>query len=450
MWSVVIHYESQCVPTPFAWYFHNMPVWFKRLSTSLTFYIEIYQPLAFLLPISCLKKFVFLQQALLMVLIILSGNYNFFNILIIVICIPMLERGRHVEWFSSRTDMFLSLIIGIVLTAHYMYWFDVKLDIFGLQVTTEIAFNRQQLDAIVTKTTYFVVCLGIFMFVVTVTYAIYNYWTTDPASRSRKLFYCLLAVGVATPLFTISIVPFVVIDREVHDSIPETLRNFYYRIDPYQIVNPYGLFRTMTGLNGRPEVIVEGAADPNGPWKEFSFYSKPGNVSQAPIFVLPHQPRLDWQLWFAALGSYRYNPFFLSLTYHLMEDTPEVLRLMSRPQPFKETPRYIRAQLYHYHYTTPGEKVDWWTRELQYEYMPTFPKRDEVLVDYLKRSGLLLTKEYDTTNILDLLLLRLHSFVYAIDQAIFVWGMVTSCLIIIAHKFLSSFIPFGLFSLPNV
>nr|CDJ82726.1 Lipase maturation factor 2 [Haemonchus contortus] len=109
-----------------------------------------------------------------MVLIILSGNYNFFNILIIVICIPMLERGRHVEWFSSRTDMFLSLIIGIVLTAHYMYWFDVKLDIFGLQVTTEIAFNRQQLDAIVTKTTYFVVCLGIFMFVVTVTYAIYK------------------------------------------------------------------------------------------------------------------------------------------------------------------------------------------------------------------------------------------------------------------------------------
>ncbi|KAK6032497.1 hypothetical protein OSTOST_01320, partial [Ostertagia ostertagi] len=79
----------------------------------------------------------------------------------------------------------------------------------------------------------------------------------------------------------------------------------------------------MTGLNGRPEVIVEGAPDPDGPWKEFEFYSKPGNVSQAPVFVLPHQPRLDWQMWFAALGSYRYNPFFLSLVHHLMEGTPE-------------------------------------------------------------------------------------------------------------------------------
>uniref|UniRef100_A0A0N4XBD5 Lipase maturation factor 2 n=1 Tax=Haemonchus placei TaxID=6290 RepID=A0A0N4XBD5_HAEPC len=271
----------------------------------------------------------------------------------------------------------------------------------------------------------------------------------------------LLAVGVATPLFTISIVRIyssMILDYGILElfQFNRFHHSFYYSyfchlfllflLSFFSLYFPY----RMTGLNGRPEVIVEGAVDPNGPWKEFSFYSKPGNVSQAPIFVLPHQPRLDWQLWFAALGSYRYNPFFLSLTYHLMEDTPEVLRLMSRPQPFKETPRYIRAQLYHYHYTTPGEKIDWWTRELQYEYMPTFPKRDEVLVDYLKRSGLLLTKEYGTTNILDLLLLRLHSFVYAIDQAIFVWGMISSCLIIIAHKFLSSFIPFSLFSLPNV
>ncbi|PIO60724.1 hypothetical protein TELCIR_17772, partial [Teladorsagia circumcincta] len=129
-----IHYESQCVPTPIAWYFHHMPGWFRRLSTSLTFYIEIYLPLAFLLPLSCLRKFVFCQQ-----------------------------------------------------------------------------------------------------------------------------------------------VPFTVIDKSVYDSIPDALTKFYYQIDPYQIVNPYGLFRTMTGLNGRPEVIVEGALDPDGPWKEFDFYSKPGN-----------------------------------------------------------------------------------------------------------------------------------------------------------------------------
>ncbi|KAK6032499.1 hypothetical protein OSTOST_01322, partial [Ostertagia ostertagi] len=66
-----IHYESQCVPTPVAWYFHHMPRWFRRLSTSLTFYIEIYLPLAFLLPLSCLRKFVFCQQVVCLTYIIL-------------------------------------------------------------------------------------------------------------------------------------------------------------------------------------------------------------------------------------------------------------------------------------------------------------------------------------------------------------------------------------------
>ncbi|KAK6032498.1 hypothetical protein OSTOST_01321 [Ostertagia ostertagi] len=107
-----------------------------------------------------------------MVMIILTGNYNFFNILIIVICIPMLERGRHVQWFSTWTDNILSLIIGSVLTAHYMYWFNVSFHVTSLQVTTEIVFERRQLDAAVTKTTCFLLYLGVFMFVTTVVTAV--------------------------------------------------------------------------------------------------------------------------------------------------------------------------------------------------------------------------------------------------------------------------------------
>ena len=88
--------------------------------------------------------------------------------------------------------------------------------------------------------------------------------------------------------------------------------------------------RSMTGIGGRPEVVLEGADTVEGPWTEYHFFYKPGNTSWAPRclshivivmiitiprFVLPHQPRLDWQMWFAALGSYNHNPWLLSLVY---------------------------------------------------------------------------------------------------------------------------------------
>ena len=71
----------------------------------------------------------------------------------------------------------------------------------------------------------------------------------------------------------------------------------------------------MTGIGGRPEVVIEGALRESGPWREYHFSYKPGDLAAAPTFCLPHQPRLDWQMWFAALGSYQHNPWLLNLAY---------------------------------------------------------------------------------------------------------------------------------------
>ena len=79
--------------------------------------------------------------------------------------------------------------------------------------------------------------------------------------------------------------------------------------------------RRMTGVGGRPEVILEGADSVGGPWSQYEFLYKPGNTSSAPQFMLPHQPRLDWQMWFAALGSYQHNPWLLSLVFRLLGES---------------------------------------------------------------------------------------------------------------------------------
>jgi hypothetical protein len=95
-------------------------------------------------------------------------------------------------------------------------------------------------------------------------------------------------------------------------------------------------------------------------------------VKRAPRWVEPQQPRLDWQMWFAALGSARQNSWFVGLVARLLENSPTVLALLEH-NPFPEKPpRYVRAILYDYHFTTRAERNatgDWWKREEKREYL---------------------------------------------------------------------------------
>ena len=141
-------------------------------------------------------------------------------------------------------------------------------------------------------------------------------------------------------------------------------------IEPFRIVNGYGLFRVMT--KSRPEIILEGSAD-GIEWLPYEFKWKPGDLNQPPHWAAPHQPRLDWQMWFAALGTYRQNPWFVSFLERLLRNRPEVTRLLVR-NPFpNDPPRYVRARLYEYHFTNWTEHRGtgaWWKREERENYLP--------------------------------------------------------------------------------
>jgi hypothetical protein len=123
-------------------------------------------------------------------------------------------------------------------------------------------------------------------------------------------------------------------------------------LQPFEIVNHYGLFAVMTTT--RPEIIIEGSDDRVN-WKEYSFPYKPGNLHRSLPFIAPYQPRLDWQMWFAALGNYQESPWVQSLLYRLLRGDAPVLSLLD-PPPFSKPPRYIRALLYMYDFSTPEER----------------------------------------------------------------------------------------------
>jgi hypothetical protein len=101
--------------------------------------------------------------------------------------------------------------------------------------------------------------------------------------------------------------------------------------------NGYGLFRVMT--TERPEIIVEGSNDGVN-WRAYEFRWKPGDIYRRPGFVAPHQPRLDWQMWFAALENVRANPWFVRFLVRLLEGSPEVLSLVEK-SPFPGRPAEV-------------------------------------------------------------------------------------------------------------
>jgi hypothetical protein len=139
------------------------------------------------------------------------------------------------------------------------------------------------------------------------------------------------------------------------------MRSLELMLSPLNLTNTYGLFAVMT--TSRPEIVLEGSAD-GKVWTPYEFKWKPGDLNRRPGLVAPMQPRLDWQMWFAALGSIQQNSWFLNLVGRLLEGSPEVAGLLAI-NPFPDTPpRQVRAVLYHYKFTQFGEDSGaWWKRE---------------------------------------------------------------------------------------
>lgn len=134
--------------------------------------------------------------------------------------------------------------------------------------------------------------------------------------------------------------------------------------------NNYGLFAVMT--TERPEIIIEGSRD-GEQWEAYEFRYKPGRLDRAPVWAEPHQPRLDWQMWFAALGDFRRNPWFGRFMERLLRAEPSVLALLEHDPFDGEPPAQLRALIYRYGFSSVEERQqngDWWRRSEPRLYAP--------------------------------------------------------------------------------
>jgi lipase maturation factor 1 len=298
--ALPVHYESQPLPTPLAWYMYQLPEWFQRGSVGFVFLVELAVPFLIFAPrrvrLCAAGAMVALQ-----VLILLTGNYAFFNLLTIGFCLFLVDDALFRRVLPKAMGRFPAT-----------------------------------------------------------TYDKSRAWSRAVCRAFAILALFVGGFQVARPFG---------LRWSLADA---TIRS----VSPFQIINSYGLFAVMTTT--RPEIVIEGSND-GVTWLPYEFKYKPGDLTRRPAWVAPHQPRLDWQMWFAALGDYQSDPWIVRFMVRLLQGSPEVLRLLGR-NPFPDAPpHYIRAMLYQYHFTTPAERKGtgaWWSRELKGVYVPAGSLRD--------------------------------------------------------------------------
>lgn len=290
------HFETQPLPTLLAWYAHHLPQPVLLALTAATLIIELLVPFLVFAPRRARHAaawcFIALQIA-----ILLTGNYNFFNVLTLAICLFLFDDAA----------------LARVLPARFLA-------------------ARAQVP---------------------------------PAPAGRPAQAVIIAFA-ALAVFSSSELLWRSLQRERGTDVSAVSR----ALGPCRCVNGYGPFAVMTTV--RHEIEIEGSRD-GTTWQPYRFRYKPGDTGEIGGWIIPHQPRVDWQMWFAALSRPGQQPWFQNLLIRLLQGSPAVTGLLA-VDPFSgEPPRWVRARLYRYEFTTPAQRAasgDWWVRTATGDYFP--------------------------------------------------------------------------------
>lgn len=360
------HYYTQCIPTPLAWYAQQLPAWFQKLSCQVMFAIELAVPFFFFAP-RRLRLAAAALTALFMGAIAATGNYNYFNLLTVVLCVTLLDDAalqgvwprrvldKMTPWLRPRRRrawlrwpprlLVAAAALALFAASTWRTW--MSWDRFE-PTSTRPPYGSQQLRR------------------ASLSWPGWLKWTApvllDTACWQWPEEKCRQVCGWtgSTRLAALA---------------PAWLPRSWKDVDQFRTVNSYGLFTNMTDT--RPEIIIEGSRD-GQEWSAYEFKYKPGDLQRRPPWVAPHQPRLDWQMWFEALhaeralslagrGQRRPQPnfWFGRFLQCLLEGQAAVLALLEH-NPFPDgPPRFIRAELYQYEFTTFAERRQagaWWKR----------------------------------------------------------------------------------------
>lgn len=293
------YFETQPLPHWVSWYAHHLPEWLLRTGTGAVLFIEIVVPFMMFLPGKA-RLFAAWATILLQVVILLTSNHNFFNILTIFLCLFLFTDRQLQRLIPAPAGRWLSGGIGA-----------------GSSV-------RGRYQAAMAALAGLIVLVSAFQM-----------W--EMVSRQRS---------------------------------PEPAQSVLEQLQPFHIVHKYHVFPTMK--TDRKEIIIEGSDDAIE-WRPYVFRYKPGYTRLRPAVVIPHQPRLDWMMWFLPEGHPLNMMWYEKLLERLLENSPSVTGLFEL-NPFPDQPpAYIRSSLYQYRFTSQQERAEtgqWWSADYLGPFFP--------------------------------------------------------------------------------
>ena len=292
MTALLYYFETQPLPHAGAWYFHNLPEIVLIAATVAVLIIEILLPLMMFMP-RRYRFFVAWVTLGLQLLILLSSNHNWFNLLSMILCLFLFDDKAVARVLPQGVQRYLL--------------------------------------------------------------ASWNTRVQKPVSVfSDSLKKILAAVIVAAGLLNI-------LRMSVSTELGVVTNDALDVLQQWHVVNSYHVFPTMT--QRQLELKIEGSID-GREWREYEFAYRPNALDKRPEVIIPHQPRLDWMMWFVTLHP-RFIPWFDQFLTALLENAAGATSLV-KTNPFAEQPpQMLRVKVWHYQFTTPQEREktgNWWKR----------------------------------------------------------------------------------------
>jgi hypothetical protein len=311
------YYQNGPLPTWIGWYMEHLPHWFHAATSFFTLALELVLVWAMFLPRRFRIACFFVVTAW-QIGIILSANYTFLNYLVLVLGILLLD------------DQFVLTYLPSFLKKSFLATKEAK----------PLAQQQDERD-----------------------------WRTNVGAQVSALKLAVTAV-ILSWIFYATVAELVWMFKPL--PLPTTPVS---ALEPFRIANRYGLFAVMT--RGRYEIEFQGSDD-GQTWLVYPFRFKPQDPSKAPRIYAPYQPRFDWNLWFASLGSWRQEPIVVRTEQNLLRGDADVLSLFAA-NPFPHAPpKQVRAVIWQYWFTTPAEKSSqglWWRRQQLGLFAPTLERQ---------------------------------------------------------------------------